>query len=185
MTEHVNNVTSLCFGVLAVLRKIKNMTPQETKKSLVQSLIILLSKLNFNDTVTYPLSMFLQKRMHCVQDAAASFVLNRYSEKDVFKIGWLPTLENFQLNILKLGHHALYNNKWPGYLTLSRHNHSRTLQSTRAPILQISLLKGRFQDSVANLNNDLPTSINSVPDYHHFVQESARILKAKAIMRLG
>ena len=111
VTEHVNNVTSLCFGVLAVLRKIKNMTPQETKKSLVQSLIILLSKLNFNDTVAYPLSMFLQKRMHCVQNAAASFVLNRYSEKDVFKIGWLPTLENSQLNILKLGHHALYNNK--------------------------------------------------------------------------
>ena len=49
-TEHVNNVTSSCFGVLAVLRKIKNMTPQETKKSLVQSLV--LSKLNFNDTVT-------------------------------------------------------------------------------------------------------------------------------------
>jgi len=30
-TEHVNNVTSSCFRVLAVLRKIKNMTPQETK----------------------------------------------------------------------------------------------------------------------------------------------------------
>ena len=34
-TEHVNNVTSSSFGVLAVLKKIKNMTPQETKKSLV------------------------------------------------------------------------------------------------------------------------------------------------------
>ena len=56
MTEHVNNATSLCFGVLAVLRKIKNMTPQETKKSLVQSLIILLSKLNFNDVVTIDFS---------------------------------------------------------------------------------------------------------------------------------
>ena len=31
-TEHVNYVTSSCFGVLAVLRKIKNMTPQETEK---------------------------------------------------------------------------------------------------------------------------------------------------------
>ena len=81
-TEHVNNVTSSCFGVLAVLRKIKNMTPQETKKSLVQSLV--LSKLNFNDTVTYPLPMFLHKRMQRVQNAAAGFVLNRYcSEKDV------------------------------------------------------------------------------------------------------
>ena len=115
---HINNVTSSYFGVLAVLRKIKNMTPQETKKSLVQSLV--LSKLNFNDTVTYPLPMFLQKRMQRVQNAAAGFVLNRYcSEEDVLQLGWLPTLENTKLNILKLGHRALYNN-WPEYLTLSR-----------------------------------------------------------------
>lgn len=183
-TEHVNNVTSSCFGVLAVLRKIKNMTPQETKKSRVQRLV--LSKLNFNDTVTYPLPMFLQKRMQRVQNAAAGFVLNRYcSEENVLKLGWLPTLENTQLNIVKLGHRALYNNNWPEYLTLSRHNPSRTLRSSSTPLLQISLLKGTFQNSVANLYNDLPASISSITDYHHFVKESAKILKAKAIMRLA
>lgn len=102
-TLHVNNMTSSCFEVLAVLRKIKNMTPQETKKSLVPSLV--LSKLNFNDTITYPLPMFLQKRMQRVQNAAAGFALNRYcSEEDVLQLGWLPTLENTKLNILKLGH---------------------------------------------------------------------------------
>ena len=69
------------------------MTPQETKKSLVQSLV--LSKLNFNDTVTYPLPMFLQERMQRVQNAAPDFVLNRYcSEEDVLKLGWLPTQVN-------------------------------------------------------------------------------------------
>jgi len=160
------------------------MTPQETKKSLVQSLV--LSKLNFNDAVTYPLPMFLQKRLQRVRNAAAGFVLNRYcSEKDVLKLGWLPTPENTQLNILKLGHRALYNNNWLEYLTLSRHNSSRTLRSSSTPLLEISLLKGTFQDSVANLYNDLPTSISSIPDNCHFVKESARILTAKAIMRLG
>ena len=160
------------------------MTPQETKKSLVQSLV--LSKLNFNDTVTYPLPMFLQKRMQRVQNAAAGFVLNRYcSEEDVLKLGWLPTLENTKLNILKLGHRALYNNNWPEYLTLSRHNPSRTLRSISTPLLQISLLKGTFQDSVANLYNDLPASISCITDYHHFVKESAKIQNAKAIMRLS
>ena len=107
------------------------------------------------------------------------------SEEDVFKLGWLPTLENTQLNILKLGHRALYNNNWPEYLTLSRHNPSRTLRSSSTPLLQISLLEGTFQDSVANLYNDLPASISSITDYHHFVKESAKILKAKAIMRLA
>ena len=33
--EHVNELTSSCYKVLATLRKIKNMTPQETKKCLV------------------------------------------------------------------------------------------------------------------------------------------------------
>ena len=81
------------------------MTPQVTKTSLVQSLV--LSKLNYNDSVTYPLGAFLQKRIQRVQNAAASFVLNRYcSEKDVLKLGWLPTLENTQYNILKLRHRA-------------------------------------------------------------------------------
>ena len=159
------------------------MTPQETKKSLVQSLV--LSKLNFNDTVTYPLPMFLQKRMQRVQNAAAGFVLNRYCSEDVLQLGWLPTLENTKLNILKLGHRALYNKNWPEYLTLSRHNPSRTLRSSSTLLLQISLLKGTFQDSVANLYNDLPASISSITDYYHFVRESAKILKAKAIMRLA
>lgn len=90
-TEHVNELTSSCYIVLATLRKIKNMTLQETKKSLAQNLV--LSKLNFNDSVTYPLSAFLQERVR-VQIAAAGFVLNRFcSERDVLELGWLPTLE--------------------------------------------------------------------------------------------
>ena len=73
------------------------MTPQETKKSLVQSLV--LSKLN---SVTYPLPAYLQKREQRVQNVAGGFVLNRFcSERDVLELGWLPTLENTQLNILR------------------------------------------------------------------------------------
>jgi len=65
--------------------------------------------------------MFLQKSMQRVQNAAAGFVLNHYcSEKDMLKLGWPPTPESTQLNILKLGHRALHNNNWPEYLTLSR-----------------------------------------------------------------
>ena len=124
--------------------------------------------------------------MQRVQNAAVGFVLNRYcSEEDVLKLSWLPALEYTKLNILKPGHRALYHNNWPEYLTLSRRNPSRTLRSSSTPLLQISLLKGTFQDYVATLYNDLPACISSIPDYHHFVKESAKILKAKAIMRLA
>ena len=78
--------------MLATLRKIKNMTSQETKKSLVQSLV--LSKLNFNDSVIYPLPTFPQERVQRVQNAAAGFILNRFCpERDDLELGWPPTLE--------------------------------------------------------------------------------------------
>ena len=93
------------------------MTPEETKKYLVQSLV--LSKPNFNDSVTYPLPAFLQKRVQRAQKAAAGFVLNRFcSERDVLELCWLPTLENTQLNVVKLGHRALFSEAKPEYLQI-------------------------------------------------------------------
>ena len=92
-----------------------------------------------------------------MQNTAVSFVLNCYcTEKDVLKLGLVPTLENTQLNNLKLGHHALYNNNWPDYLILLRHDPSCILQSNSTPLLQIPLLKGTFQDSVVNLIYIMP-----------------------------
>ena len=91
------------------------MTPKETTKCLIQSLIPF--KLNFYDSVIYPLHAFLQKRVQHVQNAATGFVLNRFcSERDVLELGWLPTLENTQLNMTKLGHKALFSESWPEYL---------------------------------------------------------------------
>lgn len=47
---------------------------------------------------------------------AGGFVLNRFcSERDDLELGWLPTLENTQLNILKLGHLALFSEAWPEF----------------------------------------------------------------------
>ena len=77
----------------------------------------------YNDSVTHSLPAFFQKRIQHVQNAAVSFVLNRYcSEKDVLKLGWCPTLENTQYNILKLGHWVLFSEMWPKYLKFSRQN---------------------------------------------------------------
>ena len=119
------------------------MTPQETKKALVQSVVLF--KLNFNDSIPYPLPAFLKKRVQRVQNAAAGFVLNRFcSERDVLELGWLPTLENTQLNILKLGHRALFSEVWPEYLQLPRHHPQRTLRSSNASVIEISLVKGAF-----------------------------------------
>ena len=74
------------------------MTPQNIKKNLAQSLV--LSKLNFNDSVTYPLPRFLQKKAQRVQNSAASFDFNSFcSENDALKLVWLPTLETTQYSV--------------------------------------------------------------------------------------
>ena len=127
------------------------MTPQETKKSLAQSLV--LSKLNFIDTVAYPLPASLHKKVQRVQNAAASFVLNRFCSDDVLEVGWLPTLECTQYSTLILVHKALHKDTWPSSLTLIRHNPGRELRSSRATTLQIPLVKGTWEDSAANLFN--------------------------------
>ena len=80
----------------------------------------MLSKLTLNDSVSNPLPALLQKRVQHVQNATAGFVSNRcFSESDVNELGWLPTLENTQLNILKLGHRALFSEVWIEYLQLA------------------------------------------------------------------
>ncbi|XP_028412046.1 uncharacterized protein LOC114534775 [Dendronephthya gigantea] len=123
-SDHVKKVVSSCYGILLILRKVKNMAPQNAKKQIVESLV--LSKLGYNDVVTYPLPAFLQKKIQRVQNAAASFVINQYStEKDMVKLGWLPTLERAQFNLLKSVYKSMYNPLWPKYLPLEIHETSR------------------------------------------------------------
>ena len=160
------------------------MTPQDIKKSLAQSLV--LSKLNFSDSVTYPFPAFLQKRVQRVQNAPAGFVLNRFcTESNVLRLGWLPTLENTELNILKLVHRALYSSSWPENLTLTRHSTQRQLRSSNAPLLQISLVKETFQDAAANLFNKLPAHLTLCSDFNTFKRECSHILRNKASIRIS
>ena len=52
----------------------------------------MLSKLDYCDTVYYPLPEFQLKHLQRFQLEAASFVLSRYVNdiNDIVKIGWLP-----------------------------------------------------------------------------------------------
>ena len=66
--------------------------------------------------------------------------------------------------MLKLGHRALFSESPPECLKLSRYNPQRTLCSTNAPLLQISLVKRKFQDTMANLFNALSKHVRSCPE---------------------
>ena len=110
-----SKITS-CYSTISVLKKLKHLAPFQLRKQLAESLI--LTKIDYNDVVTYPANEHL-KRLQKVQSAAAGFVLNRFaSTKDVLKLGWLPIHERRQLNLLKLAHKAILNPHWPTQLKL-------------------------------------------------------------------
>ena len=74
--EHVKQLSKSCHSILGILRKIKNFTDFKLRKYRVKSLV--LCKMDYCDSVFYPLPDFLLRRLHRVQFAAASYVSGRH-----------------------------------------------------------------------------------------------------------
>ena len=83
------------------------------------------SKLDYCDTVYYPLLEFQLKCLQRVQLVAASFVLNRYVNdiNNIVMIGWLPVRRQRDFHVLKLVHQALYSPSWSSYVPLDTVKH--------------------------------------------------------------
>ena len=130
--EHVKATCKSCYGTIQIIRKLKNFAGYRLRKHLVESLV--LSKLDYCDTVYYPLPEFQLKRLQRVQLVAASFVLNRYVNdiNDIVKIGWLLVRQRRDFHVLKLVHQALYSPSWPSYVPLDTVKHLRSLRSGAA-----------------------------------------------------
>ena len=133
----------------------------------------MLSKLDYCDTVYYPLPEFQLKRLQRVQLVAASFDLNRYVNdiKDIVKIGWLPVRQRRDFHVLTLVHQALYSPSWRSYVPLDTVKHLRSLRSGAATRLIIPMEKGTFQESTAKLFNVLPANITNCSDFKVYCRE--------------
>ena len=145
--------------------KIKNFTDFILRKQLAESLV--LSKLNYCDTVFYPLPDFLLKRLQRLQFAADSFILGRYvnTTADILKLAWLPLKELRDYSLLKCVYKAIYFDNWPVYLKLQIVQPVRNLRSTIAPRLVTPLTTSTFQHSASKIFNSLPAEIRNCLDY--------------------
>ena len=104
--EQTKQTISSCYGVLSILLKLKNLAPFHVKKQLAESVV--LSKIDYNDVVHYPLPACLNNTLQPLQNVAASFVYNRYCrEVDVLSLGWLPQTERIQYH-LRIAHKAIW-----------------------------------------------------------------------------
>ena len=122
----------------------------------------MLSKLDYCDTVYYPLPEFQLKRLQRVQLVAASFVLNRYVNdiNDIVKIGWLPIRQRRDFHVLKLLHQALHSPSRPSYVPLDTVKHLRSFAVRSSN--NINYTNG---DSAAELFNALPANIRNCSDF--------------------
>jgi hypothetical protein len=151
--EHVKALLSSCYGVLSVLRKLRNLAPFHVRKQLGESLI--LSKLDYSCVVFHPLQLYQQKQLQKVQNVCASFVLGRYArEADSLQLGWLPVADRRQFQVLLSAFKALCFNNWPEYIKVDQYVPGRTLRSSSQiqlgrSNLEVPTESGTFQDSAA------------------------------------
>ena len=82
--------------------------------------------------------------------------------EDVVKLNWLPVNKNVELNILKLAHKSLYDEKFSEYLKLNLHKVSAySLRSSIAPVHSILRESGTFQHSSSTIFNKPPVAIRN------------------------
>ena len=174
---HIKHVTSSCYAVLSTLKKLRNLTPSHIKKQLAESLI--LSKIYHNIAVYHPLPAIQLKKLQRVQNAAASFVTNKYCRiGDVLSLGWLPIHERTELELMRFVHKSIWDHSWPQNLILELRTNNRLLRI--APLLMVSLETGTFQDCCAKIFNELPTQLRNVHDHRSFLNTLKSLLLNKA-----
>ena len=177
-----SKITS-CYSTISVLKKLKHLAPFQLKKQLAESLI--LTKIDYNDVVAYPVNECLLKRLQKVQSSATGFVLNRFaSTKDDLKLGWLLIHERRQFNLLKLAHKATHNPHWPTQLKLEQYVPARTLRSSSTFNVHCNFASTSFRHSAATLFNSFPANIRESHHFSDFLYKSKYFLKTKAQDRL-
>ena len=144
---------------LAQLRKIKNFTPYHVRKQLAESLI--LSKLDYCNSMFYDAASYHIKRLQKVQNCAASFVTGTYCKTiDVMeKLNWLPVKGRVDLSILKLVHKRLREDTLPNYITLRERSSTRTLRANDEITMHVPKETNTFEGNASRIFNNLPKNI--------------------------
>lgn len=154
------------------------------RKHLVECLV--LSRLDFNDIIFYPITDCLLKRLQRIQFAAASFVFRRYVNNidSIPKLGWLPMKERREWHVLKAAHKAIYSHDWPRNLQLEQVKHARNLQSSSTINLVIPHASDTFQYSTAALFNSLPSNVKWCDNFRTFSKQILCILRERCRNRV-
>jgi hypothetical protein len=180
---HVQKTVSRCFAALRQLRSIRRHVPTSVLHSLVVSLV--LSRLDYGNSVLVGLPAVLLRRLQSVQNAAARLIFNlRRSEHiadTLATLHWLRVPERIVFKVAMLTYRAL-NGSAPRYLSSqfrriadmpsrarlrSSHTNSVVVPSCKL----VSAGDRAFPVAGAIIWNDLPADIMSAPSLSVFRQK--------------
>ena len=142
---------------------------------------LVLSKLDYCNTIFHPLPEYQIKCLQRVQNTCAAFVLRHHAKSsDVINLNWLPMRERIELSLLKLTHKSLYYEGWPKHLQLEfQRSCSYNLRSSDAPRLSVPRETDTFKLMAARSFNSLPGSVRHLTDYHTFAKATRKYLLQK------
>ena len=108
--DQVSSVVSKSFLCIKNISRIKTFLTSKEKCTLLTALI--LSKLDYCNSLYYGVNSFLLNKLQVVQNSAARLIFNRrkfdHSSGLLFKLHWLPVKKRIEYKIDLLIHKALY-----------------------------------------------------------------------------
>ena len=154
-TTQINAVIKQAQSTLQVIKRFKRFTPWKVRKMLAESLI--LSRINYCNTVYSQTPQYLKKKLQRVQTCAAGYVLRKFaSREDVVNLGWMLIDQKVEMDLAIAGFKALHDENWPSYLKMRKLKPRKGLRSNDFDTMIDPGDSGSFQEQVANEFNCLP-----------------------------
>ena len=150
-----------------IKKKLKYLAKYELRKQLAETSI--LSNLDYADLVFYPHhnSYFpVGNGFNSLHQVLYSVTMLRTFRMYVLKVGWLPIINERDLNLLKSCFKALHNPET--YLKKIKQEYPKELRSSNSIRLVVPTENGTFQDNASKLFNNLPETIRNCKDYKTF-----------------
>ncbi len=192
MRSHVRRTVSRCFAVLHQLRTIRWQIPSAVFQSLIVALV--LSRLDYCNSVLFGLPASLIQRLQSVQNAAARLIFRiRRSEHitaSLISLHWLRVSERISFKLAVLTYRAIHGTA-PRYLqscftrvaNVTSRQRLRSSASHRlaVPPVRLSTVGRRaFPVSGANIWNDVPSHVTSAPSLAVFRQRPKTFLFSRS-----
>ena len=175
--QHLNweiHIEKVCnksiYAKLYILRYLRRTSTFRLRKQLAETL--LLSKIFYCCSLFWNLPQFQVKKLDKILCRIASFVKLKYCTlEDVIKLGWLPTQQRIEFEIMKLAHKSVYQPNFPSYLKgFKLRENSRKTRNVDEIISKfgINVSDKFFIGKASRLLSDLPKSFRIERDHKKF-----------------